>query len=295
MPSELAALAALLRGEGVQHVEVHHLLGHDHGVLALADLLGVPVESWMHDAAAFCPRIALIGPGGRYCGEPDVATCVACVAEAGSNLAEAIGVEALLTRSAADLAASRRVVVPSGDMARRVRRHFPSVRAEVVPWEDDGAWPPVDARAGGVARVCVVGAIGVEKGFEVLLACAADARRRGLALEFVVCGTTADDERLMAAGPVFVTGRYAPAEAVELIRAQGAAVAFIPSIWPETWCFALSRAWGAGLAAVAFDLGAPAERIRRTRRGWLLPLGLPIEGVNDALVRLASASAGLQP
>ena len=164
-----------------------------------------------------------------------------------------------------------------------------------MPPEDDGEWPLAERTAGWIGRVCVVGAIGVEKGFDVLLECAADARRRGLRLEFVVCGTTADDERLMAAGPVFVTGRYAPEEAVELIRAQGAAVAFIPSIWPETWCFALSRAWGAGLKAVAFDLGAPAERIRRTGRGWLLPLGLPVERVNDALVRLASASAGLQP
>lgn len=295
VPDEVPALAALLRGDGVRHVEVHHLLGHEHRVLTLAGLLGVPIETWLHDAAAFCPRIALIGPAQRYCGEPPVAGCVACVAAAGSNLQEAIGVEALVTRSAADLAASRRVVVPSVDMARRVRRHFPAVRPEVVPPEDDEGWPAAEVRAGDVALVCVVGAIGVEKGYDVLLECAADARRRGLALEFVVCGTTADDERLMATGPVFVTGRYSPEDAVKLIRAQGAAVAFIPSIWPETWCFALSRAWGAGLKAVAFDLGAPAERIRRTGRGWLLPLGLPVERVNDALVRLASATAALQP
>lgn len=296
VPGELPMLAELLRGDGVRHVEVHHLLGHDHGVIALAESLGVPVESWLHDAAVFCPRIALIGPERRYCGEPDVAGCVACVAAAGSNLDEEIGVEALVARSAADLAGSRRVVVPSADMARRVRRHFPAVQPDVVAWEDDGGWPAIAAvAAGAVARVCVVGAIGVEKGYDLLLGCAADARRRGLALEFVVCGTTTDDERLMAAGPVFVTGRYAPEEAVGLIRAQRAGLAFIPSIWPETWCFALSRAWGAGLAAVAFDLGAPAERIRATGRGHLLPLGLPVERVNDALLRLALASAGLQP
>lgn len=296
VPEEVPALAALLRGDGVRHVEVHHLLGHDHGVMAVAGLLGAPVETWLHDAAAFCPRIALIGPERRYCGEPEVAACVACVAAAGSNLTEEIGVAALVARSAADLMGSRRVVVPSGDMARRVRRHFPAVWAEVLPWEDDRRWPAVEAMVkAGVTRVCVVGAIGVEKGYDVLLGCVADARRRGLALEFVVCGTTADDERLMAAGPVFVTGRYAPEEAVGLIRAQRASVAFIPSIWPETWCFALSRAWGAGLAAIAFDLGAPAERIRATGRGWLLPLGLPVERVNDSLLRLASAPAGLQP
>jgi hypothetical protein len=33
--------------------------------------------------------------------------------------------------------------------------------------------------------------------------------------------------------------------------------------------------WQAGLDVLAFDLGAPADRIRSTHRGRLLPLGLP--------------------
>ena len=42
-------------------------------------------------------------------------------------------------------------------------------------------------------------------------------------------------------------------------------LAFLPSIWPETWCFTLSEAWAAGLYAVVFDLGAQAERMRASR------------------------------
>ena len=42
----------------------------------------------------------------------------------------------------------------------------------------------------------------------------------------------------------------------------------------------------AGLSVAAFDLGAPAERIRRARRGWLLPLGLPPPAINNALLAL---------
>jgi GT2 family glycosyltransferase len=296
MPDELPALAELLRHDRPTHVELHHWLGHAHGLLDLSALLGIPVESWVHDAASFCPRIALIGRGRRYCGEPPLTECEACVAELGSNLDDPIAVADLAARSSADFAGSRRVVVPTADTARRIRRHFPAVQPDIVPWEDDRALPPLDpAPPAATTRVCVIGAIGVEKGYDVLLDCAGDVRRRGLPLEFVVCGVTEDDELLMAAGPIFVTGRYAPAEAVELIREQRAQLAFIPSIWPETWCFALSRAWQAGLPAVAFDLGAPAERIRATGRGHLLPLGLPVARINDALLRLAPASAGLQP
>jgi glycosyltransferase involved in cell wall biosynthesis len=287
VPAELPALAALLGPDRATHIEVHHLLGHRHAVLGLATLLGVKVDTWVHDAAAFCPRINLVGRSGRYCGEPDVAACEECVAALGSHLRERIGVRGLLARSTAELAASRRVVVATQDGARRLRRHFPEISPEIEAWEDDAALPALARPGTGPIRIVIVGAIAVEKGYDVLLECVRDARSRACPLEFVVCGFTSDDERLMAAGNAFVTGRYQPAEAVALIRAQAADLAFVPSVCPESWCYGLSRAWQAGLEAVAFDLGAQAERIRATGRGAVLPLALPIAAVNDALLRLA--------
>ncbi|HEX5326626.1 MAG TPA: glycosyltransferase, partial [Acetobacteraceae bacterium] len=131
---------------------------------------------------------------------------------------------------------------------------------------------------------------GVAKGYDVLLACARDAAWRNLPLDFVVVGHTIDDRRLLATGRAFITGHFHPDEATALIRAQGAALALLPSIVPETWCYALSDAWQAGLAVAAFDIGAQAERIRRTGRGFLLPLGLPAPRINNALLAAASQS-----
>ena len=296
LPGELPALVRLLRPDRVRRVELHHQLGHHPGVAGLARLLRAPQHVVVHDYAGFCPRIALVSTGRRYCGEPDLDGCEACVADLGTNLEEDVPVRALVARSAAVLAGAASVTAPSRDAAARMRRHFPGVVPGVQAWEDDGALPPLDAAPPGpVRRVCVAGALGLEKGYEVLLDCVRDARRRGLPLEFVVVGYTSDDERLLAAGPVFVTGEYRDADAVALIRAQGAHLAFLPSVWPETWCFALSRAWQAGLAAAAFDLGAQAERIRATGRGWLLPLGLPAGAVNDALLRVALPGVGSAP
>jgi glycosyltransferase involved in cell wall biosynthesis len=135
--------------------------------------------------------------------------------------------------------------------------------------------------------VAVIGAIGVDKGFDVLLDCARDVASRDLAMEFVVVGYTVDDEKLIETGCVFITGAFAPEEATALIRAQFADLAFLPSIWPETWCYALSDAWAAGLPAAVFDIGTPPARIRAAGHGWVLPLGLPAHRVNDALLHLA--------
>ena len=300
LPGELPALVRLLRGEGVLHAELHHLLGHHRAVTVLLRRLGVPYDVYVHDYASFCQRIALVGPGRRYCGEPDLAGCEACVADLGTNLEEEITMPALLARSTAKLSDARAVVAPSADAASRLRRHFPSVRAEVRAWEDETALPPMrlprpGERTGRRLRVAVVGAIGLEKGYDVLLACARDAAARALALEFVVVGPSIDDERLMRAGPVFVTGDYRDAEVDALIRAQDCDLGLLPSIWPETWCYTLTHMMRAGLGVAAFDLGAPAERIRRTGRGWLLPLGLPATAVNNALLGLARVAEHNRP
>lgn len=290
-PVPVSGLARLLRADRVRRVEVHHLLGHDPAIVALAGELGAERVSVVHDYARFCPRIALVSVGRRYCGEPDVAGCEACIDDLGSLLEDDPPVRMLIARSAAELGGAERVIVPSADTGRRISRHFPGVKAEIAPWEADDDLPPVVVAAPGAKlRVVVVGAIGIEKGFEVLLSCVRDAAVRALALEFVVVGYTSDDARLMGAGPVFVTGEYKESEAAALTRAQSGHVALIPSVFPETWCFALTRAWQAGLSAVVFDLGAQAERVRATGRGWVLPLGLSPAGVNDALLSLAQAT-----
>jgi hypothetical protein len=51
----------------------------------------------------------------------------------------------------------------------------------------------------------------------------------------------------------------------------------------------LSEIWQAGLRAVAFDIGAPAERIRRIGRGFILPLGLSPKAINNLLMERVSS------
>jgi GT2 family glycosyltransferase/glycosyltransferase involved in cell wall biosynthesis len=291
MPDELKPLAAFLRPEKPQHVELHHRLGHSHALLGLAPLLGIPMDVVVHDYAAICPRVTLVTVTGRYCGEPDAEQCTACVADLGSRLREEISVPDLRARTATDLAAARSVTFPSKEVESRFRRYVPTLASRITPWEADAHHLPRRSRpsprgSGRPLRVAIIGAIGTEKGYDVILDCARDAARRVLPLEFVIVGYTHDDVRLIETGRVRITYRFAPEEAVAEIAAQQADIAFIPSIWPETWCFALSDAWAAGLRAAVFDIGTQSERVRHTGHGWVLPLALPAPGINNALMSL---------
>ena len=99
----------------------------------------------------------------------------------------------------------------------------------------------------------------------------------------------------MDTGNVEITGRYEEHEAVPLIRKQRAQLAWLPAVWPETWSYTLTQAWQAGLNVLAFDIGTPAERIRRTERGWLCPLGLSPQAVNDRILALRPMETDREP
>lgn len=314
LPEEWTLLVRILKAEGAEGVEVHHMAGHHSGLYRLPEALACPYDVYIHDYMWFCQRISLMGPKGRYCGEPDAAGCETCIALLGRNMGEEISVTAYLKRSAGFLQAAHKVRVPSQDTAARMRRHFPGLACHVSPLEDDAALcaagmaGKADTEEGGRApqgripgvavmgrkrheriRVCVIGAIGKEKGYDVLLAAAQDAAMRGLPLEFVVAGHTPDDDALMRTGHVFVTGEYREEEAVSLIVSLQADYAFLPSVWPETWCYTLGLAWKAGLRVAVFDFGAPAERIRATKQGILLETDLSGGALNDVLTGIGRA------
>lgn len=287
--SEIPELLRLLRELDVAGVELHHFLNVAPAVLDALLTLGAPYDVFVHDYIWFCPRITLIGPGGRYCGEPAEDACEACLATGDEPPLNGASLPALRDRSRRWLNRARRVVAPSQDTAKRLTRRFHGLKVSVQAWEapsEDRLGPAPTSRE--TFRVAVIGAIGRHKGFELIRDCLQDAVTRGLPLEFVVVGYTEDDDALLASGKAFVTGAYEEREAADLLSREAPDVALFASVWPETWCFALTHALDAGLPVVAFDIGAIAERLRgRESLHVLLPVDVQPPTLNDALLRLA--------
>lgn len=275
----MAPLLAGLRG-AVGMAEVHHLRSLPPWAKDIPHRLLLPYELWMHDWSLLCPRGAFVTAEGRYCGEPALAVCGPCTA--GYRMmpvAAPGGVTALRAAAARLVAGASRVHVATEDGARRLRRHLPGAAPEITTWEDTPA-PPAPPALAPFPRVCVAGRLSVHKGFEVLRACAEDAARRNLRLDFLLAGRTIDDEALRATGRCTVLGEYPEGQGAAWLRAQRGAIGFLPSIWPETWCYALTVMHEAALPLVGFAIGAQAERIAALG-GTLLPPGLPPARIND--------------
>jgi glycosyltransferase involved in cell wall biosynthesis len=124
----------------------------------------------------------------------------------------------------------------------------------------------VDHRAPLV--IGVVGEISPQKGAHVVREMVERIERRELPARVVVLGTlnvAQKSDRLK------VTGAYRREDLVQLVEENGVNMFFFPSIWPETFSYVVAEMIALGLPIVAFDLGAPAERLRHYRSARLAP------------------------
>ncbi|MEI8395492.1 MAG: FkbM family methyltransferase [Rhodospirillaceae bacterium] len=294
LDQDMDGAIATLEKIGISHIHVHHLI--DFGlrpvtrITEIASRLGIPYDVTVHDYLPICPRVNLIDGSGRYCGEPPIESCELCIRTNSSPFGRVplahwrAGYAELLTRA-------RRVFVPDSDVASRLGRYFPeipfTVRAhfETRPAGRGGGAAP---RSDSTLRVAVIGAIGPHKGSDILLGCARDAEARGLPLKFTIFGYSDKDDLLKLHSNITITGPYADPDIHEILRGSPCHVCLLPSVWPETYSYTLSIALDAGLFPVAFDLGALAERIRKSGRGELLPITWMTDPakINDRLLEL---------
>lgn len=291
--TELELLWSDLARLGVREMELHHPF-HLTADCLTGLTARIPYRIHLHDYSWICPRITLTNGDDRYCGEPaDIRACEECVATHGDVLQTGMSVGSWRALTRPVLEQAQQVDCATQEAAGRLQHYAPAARLCVTPLQETVApacfaAPP--RQAGENLRIVVPGAIGPPKGFQILLDCARDAAARSLPLRFIVLGYSLNDDALIHTGVAMVTGRYEEAEFAGLLADINPHAAFVPSVWPETWCYALSHVLAAGLPTAVFDIGAQAERLRAHGRGMLLPLSLPASNVNDALLAFLSRS-----
>jgi hypothetical protein len=196
------------------------------------------------------------------------------------------------TASFLERAAAR--IAPSDYLAEVAREHLAGLAIDVVPNGSPvrAEAPAQAARAEFLARrprrvAVVLGAIGPHKGARILEEAAERLARRHIGI--VLIGYL--DAQ---AGPgwrnpgLFVHGAYDDEAVAGLVSAYGGELALFPNQVPESFSYALSDLWDAGIPALVPPEGALGERVARCGGGWLLPERFGAGDVADAVARLLS-------
>ena len=259
------SLAGWMRSRGVGIVHAHSVSEAARARATwAARALGVPLIATLHDVLFL--RSDGLEPGAPRAPDPH------WLAKTGEFLAGA---------------AAR--IAPSDYIAGLARDNLPGQEIAVLP---NGSPPPEPARAlqpradfaaAGLRDIAVVlGAVGPHKGARVL----EEAARllEGSDAAIVVIGyVDAQVDPGWRLPHLYIHGAYNDDQVPSLVRAYGARVALFPNQAPESFSYALSDLWSAGLPALVPPEGALAERVTRHGGGWLLPQGFMARDVAEAV------------
>ncbi len=219
-----------------------------------------------HDYFSVCPSFVLLNAEGRFCGIPATTVCSECLKRHEASYVALsppsdIGPwRALWGRC---LAAADEVRCFSEASRRLILRAYPGLAPEkvtVVPHVVDFHPPRQPKSDPGAALVIgVMGEISPQKGAHVVTGMIREIERRGIDARIVVLGTL---HAAVKSPRLTVTGAYDRAHLVDLIEANGINMFLFPSIWPETFSYVVAELIALDMPVVAFELGAPAERLR---------------------------------
>lgn len=228
----------------------------------------------VHDFFMVCSSHFLIDDAGEYCGIPEIARCQTCLAENPQDFSSLFRSRDIvqwrdLWWSAIGLADEIRVFSDSSlELLQKAYPLLDASRVVVTPhamtYLAHGKTVPSFTAS---LRIGVVGQIGYHKGADIVRNLACEIKARGLDIQIVVIGTIeAQCERSI----VSETGPYRHDKLPELIERSGVNIMFFPSIWPETFSYVVQELIEFGLPVACFDLGAPAERLRKYSKGMIL-------------------------
>ena len=122
-------------------------------------------------------------------------------------------------------------------------------------------------KAGGDVILGILGAINYSKGSIIIKELVKEIEKRNLPMQVVLIGEISEPIK----SNIFkTTGRYERKKLPQLVEDLRIDLFLIPSIWPETFSYTTQEIIMMDMPLMVFDLGAPAERVKKYEKGIVL-------------------------
>lgn len=236
-------------------------------------------EVMVHDFYSICPSYTLLNDKGQFCGVPDKITdCQKCILKnqfVFSQESNQVDMKDWREGWSSIKRLANQITVFSEDSANHISKAYPQEKDKIVVKPhvvDNSALIPIKKQSNkkpGLS-VGVIGAINYAKG-SVRIERLSKLMEQDSHGKITIFGET-NNSYLQQATNVEVTGRYEMSDLTNLIIEREIDVFFFSSIWPETFSFVTDHMMRMNLPIVAYDIGAPAERLKEYDKAKIIDL-----------------------
>lgn len=233
----------------------------------------------IHDFYCVCPTVNLLTGQDIYCFLPDIDECNKCLTTNPHKVTRIADIKEWrnawqqLIRKAIEVRffseSSKRIVESIYILNHKkttVLPHKPLIEFKECQKKRTQKLPSKELHVG------VIGALGVNKGVQILLEMAKTAKQLNMNIKFFVIGYVHPDYEQEAEkmDNIFVTGAYNRADLPELLSNNSIDVTMIPSVWPETYCYVLQEIMALEYPVISFGIGAQGERVNEYSKGQIV-------------------------
>lgn len=254
VPKEYGAMVDLLKSAGISAVHIHHTTGLESKILDLPHDLGVTYLLTAHDYYWLNGNPTLTDENGQYPG---------FYSDIQRNplypLPQGLTHKSWQERFRRLIEGASCVIFPSNATKKLFDHVYDPANAVVAPHIEAQltvSRKPSLFTEKEIYTIGVLGAIGREKGADLLERIAECAKNLNAPLEFKLIGYA-----YRSLKEVETTGPYKPRDLKGLIQKHGLNIVFFPAQSPETYSYTLSHALDSGLPIIAPNVGAFPERL----------------------------------
>lgn len=254
--------------ELVSYVNLYEVL---HSIKKYSEKNNIPVRMLMHDYYAVCPTINLLDNEGKYCEIPSCSKCSKCIEN--SNIIQAMGIESMSRwrKEWKDfLSSCNEVIVFSHSSQEILNKAFDNClnNIKVIPHEI--SYIPKIQKKNKTTKSFNIGLLGVlseHKGEQIVKELIRLIGKKQLNIKIKLIGVSDNIKN----GKYFSqTGAYSRNSLPYLSLENDIDIFLIPSIWPETFSYTSEEVMRMGFPLMCFDLGAPAERVKKYDKGIII-------------------------
>lgn len=249
-----------------------HLWEMQRAILELKRQQGGKLIMLCHDFFPVCPTVNLLDTQRRYCGMPEEGSCYRCFLQKGLDVQyDCRDRSEWVANWKRFLTGCTEVRAFSQDTLRRMRDAFGEGLAyTLIPHQVDYMFPIHKAvKTTETLNIGIVGVLTIHKGSELVERLLRAIEKEKLAIRVTLIGYC-DGVSLRKYRAFSETGPYQVQELPKRIYENDIDLFLISSIWPETFSYTTEEVIRMGMPLAAFDIGAPAERVRAYEKGTLL-------------------------
>lgn len=236
----------------------------------------------VHDFYLVCPTVNLLDSCDKYCGIPEIARCEQCV----KNNCELKYLDFNSMKEWREewgkfIQLCDHVIAFSNDSKEIVEKTYGKLdNLQVIPHKID--YLPVIKKQYKHTKTLNIGLLGTlvkHKGVEIVKETLKYIEQNNLNINIVLIGQSGEKIR---SKHFIETGVYSRDTIPRLIFENDIDVFWIASIWPETFSYTTEEIMTMKFPIMSFDLGAPAERIKKYEKGAVIANMEPREVVSTA-------------